>query len=248
MVALSKQYTAPPRGRYRAPHEVKSASLQGLLERTGRARLAKKQFDLLRADQDADDVPVYYAGDLNILLAPSVSIVGTREVSEAGALRARRLARELVSSGVVVVSGLAKGVDTAAHTSAIEHQGRTAAVIGTPLDKAYPAENAALQQLIYTDHLLLTPFRIGEPTFKRNFPKRNRVMAALSDATVIIEASDTSGTLHQAAECQRLKRWLFIMKSVVDDPEVTWPARFLADEHTVILERSSDILERIGAG
>src|SRR3954465_9719668 len=106
MVALSKQYTAPPRGRYRAPHEVKSASLQGLLERTGRARLAKKQFDLLRAEQDADDVPVYYAGDLNILLAPSVSIVGTREVSEAGALRARRLPRGLGRTGGVGGWGL----------------------------------------------------------------------------------------------------------------------------------------------
>ena len=81
---------------------------------------------------------VYYAGDLSLLKAPAVSIVGTREVSPEGALRARRLSRELVAQGVVVVSGLAKGVDVNAHTSAIEHGGKTVAVIGTPINKAYP--------------------------------------------------------------------------------------------------------------
>src|SRR5205814_51885 len=110
----------------------------------------------------------------------------------------------------VIVSGLARGIDTAALMGAIEKGGRTVAVIGTPLDKAYPAENADLQTEIYSHHLLVTPFRIGEQVFKANFPKRNRVMAAISDATVIIEASDTSGTLHQAAECEKLGRWLFI--------------------------------------
>ena len=91
---------------------------------------------------------------------------------------------------MLIVSGLAKGVDTAAHTSAIEAGGVTAAVIGTPLDKAYPAENASLQALIYREYLLLSPFTPGEKVYKGNFPKRNRIMAAITDATVIIEASD----------------------------------------------------------
>jgi DNA processing protein len=143
------------------------------------------------------------------------------------------------------VSGLAKGVDTAALTAAIEAGGRTIAVIGTPLSKAYPAENARLQEEIYSTQLLLTPFREGETVYKSNFPKRNRVMAAISDATVIIEASDTSGTLHQAAECQRLGRWLFIAKSVVDDDSLTWPKRFIGQQRVVILEKTDDVVRRI---
>jgi DNA processing protein len=193
------------------------------------------------------DVPIHYAGDLEILRSKCVSIVGTREVSEMGYLRASRLARELVSFGVAVVSGLAKGVDTAALTSAIKHGGKTVAVIGTPLDKAYPAENARLQEEIWRTHLLVSPFRSGEAVFRSNFPKRNRVMAALSDATVIVEASDTSGTLHQAAECQRLGRWLFIMKSVAEDPALNWPKSFLDKPKTMVLEKTSDILDAVNA-
>jgi DNA processing protein len=143
------------------------------------------------------------------------------------------------------VSGLAKGVDRAAHEGALAAGGKTVAVIGTPLSKAYPIENAHLQEQIYREHLLISPFAEGEAVYKSNFPARNRVMAALSDATAIIEASDTSGTLHQAAECTRLKRWLFISQAIVDDPTVTWPAKFLSYERAVVLTKVSDITERI---
>ena len=247
MTAPQTKQTVRPRARYVAPDGTGSIGLRDLLGQIGRAALAERQFDLLRGEAKGSevDVPVYYSGDLTLLRSPCVSIVGTREVSEAGELRARRLARELVSDGVVVVSGLARGVDAAAHTSALDHGGRTVAVIGTPLDKAYPAEHAQLQETIYREHLLLTPFRTGEPVFKGNFPKRNRVMAAVSDATVIIEASDTSGTLHQAAECGKLGRWLFIAKSVVDDPKLTWPKRFLGQPNVAVLKSTADILARI---
>jgi len=143
------------------------------------------------------------------------------------------------------MSGLAKGVDTVAHRASIAAGGRTAAVIGTPISRAYPAENAELQMEIYSHHLLLSPFAEGEEVFRSNFPKRNRVMALLSDATVIIEASDTSGTLHQAAECQKNDRWLFILKSVVDDTRLTWPAKFLNHNKTMVLESTDDILKAL---
>ena len=189
------------------------------------------------------DVNVYAVGALEILSAPCVAIVGTRDVSDAGRSRATWLAGKLAEAGVTVVSGLAKGVDRAAHEGAIAAGGRTAAVIGTPLSKAYPIENADLQERIYREHLLVSPFAEGEAVYKSNFPARNRVMAALSDATVIIEASDTSGTLHQAAECTRLKRWLFISQAIVDDPNVKWPAKFLDSyDRAVVLKRVSDIL------
>lgn len=231
-----------PRTRYTPPTRIERLSLTEMLRASGRKVLEPRQAKLLAND---GDVQIFAAGNLQLLMRPGVSIVGTRDVSEAGRVRAKRLARELVEAGVVVTSGLAKGIDTAAHTSAIESGGNTISVIGTPLSKAYPAENAALQEWIYNEHLLISPFRDGEPVFRGNFPKRNRVMAALSDATVIVEASDTSGTLHQAAECQRLGRWLFIMKSVAEDPALKWPTSFIGKDRVAVLASTKDILDVI---
>jgi DNA processing protein len=207
------------RRRYSPPEVFKVITLREALAFSGRKALDPRQLKLLAADDT--EATIYAAGDIDLLACPAVSIVGTRDLSDEGRVRAKRLARELVEAGVVV----------------------TSAVIGTPLDKAYPAENSSLQELIYTDHLLLSPFRSGEAVFKSNFPKRNRVMAALTDATVIVEASDTSGTLHQAAECQRLGRWLFIMKSVAEDDRLTWPKSFLGKEKVAALNSTRDILD-----
>ncbi|MCC8966719.1 DNA-processing protein DprA [Bradyrhizobium sp. Pear76] len=201
---------------------------------------------MLRSD-DSDQARIFYSGHLDLLEAPAVSIVGTRDVSENGRKRAYQLARALSAAGVSVVSGLAKGVDTAALTSTLDNGGHAVAVIGTPLDKAYPAENSQLQQQIYAHHLLVSPFRNGSRIFKSNFPVRNRVMAAISDATVIIEASDTSGTLHQASECVKLDRWLFIAQSVLDDGSLKWPERFQGYKKMAPLKTAEDVLARIGA-
>jgi len=205
---------------------------------------AERQLDLLRSQRESD-VCIYYAGNAELLLLPSVAIVGSREVSLDGLSRAYKLAKELAHADVVVASGLAKGVDTAAHLGAVQNGGRTMAVIGTPLEKAYPAANAPLQEEIYEHHLLVSPFAPGEPVFKGNFPKRNRVMALLSDATVIVEASDTSGSLHQAAECLRSNRWLFIMKAVAQDASLTWPAKFLGQPKVAVLSSTQQILDII---
>jgi len=204
--------------------------------------------DLLRAAHrsgEPNDINLYYAGDLSLTIRPCVSVVGTREATPEGRLRANKLARELVRGGAVVVSGLARGIDSAAHRSAIDNDGRTIGVIGTPLSKASPVENAVLQETIWRHHLLISPFPEGRPVHPKNFPERNRVMAAISDATVIVEASDTSGTLHQAAECQNLGRWLFILRTAAENPSVTWPKRFLSTKNTAILDRTEQIFEAL---
>jgi DNA processing protein len=233
--------------RYTPPETVGRIQLSELLRQSGRPELESKQLDMLRRGETTTgkDIIIRYAGDLHVLARPAVAIVGTREASSSGLQRADWLSCKLAQAGVTIVSGLAKGIDRRAHDGAIAVGGKTAAVIGTPLDKAYPVENAELQELIYREHLLITPFAAGEAVYKSNFPARNRVMAAVSDATVIVEASDTSGTLHQAAECTRLKRWLFISRAIVDDPAITWPARFLSYEKTVVLNRVSEILDRV---
>jgi DNA processing protein len=193
------------------------------------------------------DSRLWCVGDVSLLHRKCVAIVGTRGVSPEGAARSRRLARELAGAGVVVVSGLAKGVDTEALSAAVEAGGRVVAVIGTPIDRAYPAENKHLQERIYREHLLISQFASGERVFPTNFPERNKLMAAVSDATAIIEAGDTSGTLHQAAECGRLGRWLFIAKSVVDDPLLQWPKKFLGQPKVDSFSSTEDILKAIGA-
>lgn len=233
------------RSRYSPPEGIQETTLTEALAFVGRPPLELRQMSLLASDQSKSDSFIFYAGRLDILKRPAVAIVGARDVSEYGAKRARRLSRELAERGVVVVSGLAKGVDVNAHRAAMEAGGFTVAVIGTPLQQAYPAEHGPLQEEIADHHLLISPFAAGTRVFQSNFPKRNRVMAALTDGTVIIQASDTSGTLHQAAECQRLGRWLFILKSVFDDPSLKWPRSFANYEKTVVVESTDDVLERL---
>lgn len=173
--------------------------------------------------------PTFYVeGDVSLLRgAPRVAIVGSRDASPEGLRRARKLARLLVREHVTIVSGLAKGVDATAHLTAIEEGGRTIAVIGTPLDKAYPREHAALQAQIGREHLLVSQFPPGYPTTRRNFPQRNRVMALISHATVIVEAREGSGCLSQAWEAVRLGRPLFMMRSVLEAEELEWPNKLL---------------------
>lgn len=241
--------TTPGRGSvaYRPPMAIRNAPLAEMLGRARSVSPKQAQRILLPNDDESEgaEAGIFAAGDLDLLQRPCVAIVGTRNVSPEGAKRARRLARELAEQGVVVVSGLAKGVDTEALTAALDAGGRVVAVIGTALDRAYPAENKRLQERIYSEHLLLSQFRPGDAVHPRNFPQRNKLMAAVADATVIIEASDTSGTLHQASECLRLGRWLFVANSITEDRRLTWPARFVGKEHVEVLSASAQVIERI---
>jgi DNA processing protein len=186
---------------------------------------------------------LYAAGDVALLDAPAVAVVGSRRASTEGLRRAYQLARDLARCGVVVMSGLATGIDRAAHEAALAHDGRTVAVVGTPLERAYPAAHAALQARIAREHLVLSPFAPGTRTQPGHFPARNRVMARLARATVVIEAGDASGSLHQVAESVRAGRPVFIARSVADDPCLAWPARFLRERSVHVLEASSQVIE-----
>ncbi|MBB5075865.1 DNA protecting protein DprA [Nonomuraea endophytica] len=118
----------------------------------------------------------------------AIAVVGTRQASEQGLRTASAVARDLALVGVTVVSGLAKGIDAAAHRAALEAGGRTVAVIGTGIDQSYPAENRALQRQISRDGLLLSQFWPDAPPSQRNFPMRNAVMSGYAAATVVVEA------------------------------------------------------------
>ncbi len=184
---------------------------------------------------------LFTAGDTHLLEEGArVSIVGYRNASPEGIRGAPNLASLLAKRSVAVVSGLAEGIDTVAHTTAIIEGGRTIAVLATPLDQVYPKQNATLQHRIAQDHLLISQFPQGSRVRRGNLRLRNRTMALISDATVIIEAGDTSGCVHQGWEALRLGRPLFISKSAADDPTLTWPGAMLDYGASILSDETLD--------
>ena len=171
---------------------------------------------------------LYVKGPMDIPLPrPKVSIIGSRKASQDGLDNAQIITAALVKNQAVIVSGLAEGIDTAAHTTAIKSGGKTIAVLGTPLNRTFPAKNSKLQHDIMANHLAISQFQIGHPTTPKDFVLRNRTMALISDATVIVEAGETSGSLHQGWEAIRLGRPLFIWKTVLKNTQLSWPEKML---------------------
>ncbi|MGI0045937.1 MAG: DNA-processing protein DprA [Nitrosotalea sp.] len=169
---------------------------------------------------------LYIKGVIEIPLPrPRVSIIGSRKASQDGLEAAKTITKTLVGNQTVIVSGLAEGIDTSAHQTAIDIGGKTIAVLGTPLNKVYPRKNFELQQEIMNNHLAVSQFPVGHPTKPKDFVLRNRTMALISDATIIVEAGDTSGSLHQGWETLRLGRPLFIWKSVLNNKQLSWPEK-----------------------
>jgi len=175
---------------------------------------------------------------------PRVAIVGSRRPSPAGLRRAARLARVLTEHDALVVSGLAEGIDWSAHMAAMTAGGRTIAVIGTALSVAYPTKHWGLQERMMREHLVVSQFAEGYPTTRRNFPMRNRTMALLCDASVIVEAGDGSGSLSQGWEALRLGRPLFLMASILERRDLSWPKTML-DYGAMILKNPSELLARL---
>ncbi len=171
---------------------------------------------------------LFYIGDLKLLDMPSVSVVGTREPSQEGKRRAVKVSSQLVKLGYAVMSGLAKGIDRMAHEAALDAGGKTIAVLGVPFHKLYPEENIPLfHRIVDEGGLCLTPALPYQEHGRWLFPRRNKLMALLSKATIVVEAGPTSGVKHQAAECLRKNRKLIFLQSLADKPEIQWIQAFL---------------------
>jgi len=186
---------------------------------------------------------LFLAGGKGIPIpGPRVAIVGSRKASSQGILLAQEIASFLAEENVIVVSGLAEGIDTTAHEAAIRQGGSTVAVLGTPLDKAYPARNGELQKTIVHNHWAISQFPVGYPTEPKNFVIRNRTMALISDASIIVEAGETSGSLHQGWEALRLGRPLFISKVITGNASLNWPKKMM-DYGAVELREFDEVIE-----
>lgn len=149
--------------------------------------------------RETDDPPpvLYVKGDWQACFdGPCVGVIGSRQCSTYGENAAEMLARDLAARGITIVSGLARGIDAAAHKGAICGPGRTVAVMGTGLDAVYPRENTSLtREILDSGGCLVTQFPLGTPPLKDNFPYRNRIISGLSYGVLIVEASERSGSL-----------------------------------------------------
>jgi DNA processing protein len=174
---------------------------------------------------------LFYRGELHEDDARSVAVVGTRNASEVGIRRAARMSQMLAEQNVTVVSGLARGIDTAAHSAALDAGGRTIAVLGTGITRCYPAENADLAEAITASGAMVSQFWPTSHPSRYTFPRRNVVMSGISQGTVVIEAGSTSGAKMQARLALEHGKKVFLIRSLVTSQP--W-ARTYADNRGAI--------------
>ena len=197
---------------------------------------------MLREVEGAPPV-VVVRGDTAMLRRPCVAIVGARNASAIACRFARQLAADLAAREVTVVSGLARGVDTAAHIGALG--GATVGVIASGIDIAFPPENAALQEKIASDQLLIAEQPPGTEPLARHFPSRNRIIAGLAHGTVVIEAAPKSGSLITARRAGDYGREVMAVPGSPLDPRAQG-CNLLIREGATLIQTVDDVLEAVG--
>lgn len=203
----------------------------------------------LRAAEDAPPV-IYVRGQINCLRQPlSLSIVGARNASLNGRKLASQISCELTSQGIMIVSGMARGIDTAAHKGAmfaLNRSGSTVAVLGTGIDIAYPAENQKLCEQIAGQGAVISEFPLGTEPSAGNFPRRNRIVSALTDGTLVVEASLHSGSLITARLALEQGRDVFAVPGFPTDERSAGPNKQIKDG-AFLVENAEDILNVLSA-
>lgn len=210
----------------------------------------------------ASDPPLvlFAEGDLRLLDSPAVAVVGSRSPTAQGADNARAFAQALSAAGVTVVSGLARGIDGAAHEGALAGQpeegaaagglpglGGTIAVVGTGLDQVYPKAHTALARRIASRGLLLSEFPLGTPPLPGNFPKRNRIVAALARGTLVVEAALQSGSLITARLALESGREVLAIPGSIHAPQ-SRGCHALIKQGAKLVETAADVLEELRLG
>ena len=206
-----------------------------------------------RALLDIPDPPLllYVKGALTLLQRPALAIVGARSSSAHGEANAEAFARHLASQGFTIVSGLAAGIDTAAHRGALgcstagEAQGAsTIAVIGTGIDRIYPSSNAALAREIAACGAIVSEFALGTPPLPHNFPRRNRIIAGLSQGVLVVEAALNSGSLITARLATETGREVFAIPGSIHSPLARGCHRLIRDGAKLV-ETAEDVVEEL---
>ncbi len=189
---------------------------------------------------------LYAKGRLELLTRPALSVVGSRHATPQGVRDASAFARTFSDSGWCVVSGLAYGIDAAAHQGALLGQGSSIAVVGTGLDRVYPAAHRALAHQLAQQGLLLSEFPLDTPPRAANFPRRNRIISGLSMGCLVVEASLQSGSLITARLAVEQGRDVFAIPGSIHSPQ-SKGCHALLKQGAKLVECAQDVLEELGA-
>ncbi len=198
--------------------------------------------------QTADPPLLLYAdGDASLLGQPSLAIVGSRRPTPQGLANARHFSQALSREGWTIVSGLASGIDGAAHLGGLSERGRTVAVVGTGLDEVYPRSHKALaRRIVEEGGLMLSEFPLGSPPIPEHFPQRNRIIAGLTRGTLVVEAALRSGSLITARQAAEAGREVFAVPGSIHSPQARGCHALLRDGAKLV-ETVEDILEELTA-
>lgn len=198
---------------------------------------------------DLHDPPplLYIKGDPALLARPAVAIVGARKATEQGKRDAQAFGRELSESGLTVISGLALGIDAAAHAGGLLGCGGTIAVTGTGADRVYPPDNLGLAHEVAGRGAVVTEFPLGMQGMPANFPRRNRIIAALAHGVLVVEAAARSGSLITARLAAELGREVFAVPGSIHAP-LSQGCHLLIRQGAKLVERTEDVLEEINLG
>jgi DNA processing protein len=188
---------------------------------------------------------LFVRGNLELLNLPQVALVGSRNPTQAGSENAERFAQYLAANGFVITSGLALGVDAAGHRGALKGQGKTIAVMGTGIDRIYPAAHKSLaQQILAEGGALVSEFPLGTAAQAANFPQRNRIISGLSCGTLVIEAALKSGSLITAAFALQHNREVFAIPGSIHNP-LARGCHQLIRQGATLVETAQDIIEQL---
>lgn len=196
----------------------------------------------------ADPPPVLYAkGQLELLRTPAIAVVGSRNASPQGEKNAEDFSQALARQGYAIVSGMALGIDGAAHRGALKHNGATIAVVGTGLDIVYPSRHRELAHQIVQHGLMISEFALGTPSRPHNFPRRNRIISGLTQGCLVVEANLQSGSLITARLAAEQGREVFAIPGSIHSP-MSKGCHQLIKQGAKLVDSIQDILEELGAG
>ena len=187
---------------------------------------------------------LYLHGDAGLLGAPAIAVVGSRNPTPQGTENARAFAREFSGAGYTVVSGMALGIDGAAHAGGLEGAASSIAVVGTGLDRVYPARHRELARRLARDGLLATEYPLGTPPLAENFPQRNRIIAGLAQGTLVVEATQQSGSLITARLAAEAGREVFAIPGSIHSPQ-SRGCHALIKQGAKLVDSARDVLDEL---
>jgi len=198
-----------------------------------------------RLRQIFDPPPILFArGRIQLLETVMIGVVGTRHPTTYGTAATDRLSRDLAQAGVTITSGMARGIDTAAHKAALAVGGNTVAVLGCGVDQVYPAENRKLAEEIATKGLLLSEFPMGTPAYPQNFPIRNRIVSGLSAGVMVVEGAKYSGSAITARMAVEQGRELFSVPGNITS-KMSWVPNLMIKQGAKLVQEAEDVLAEL---